>query len=618
MIGVGDQCSVFPGNGLSDFQRKLVLADRTEDQEDGGVVIQPDPAIVIKTLILKERRNHLPLDDCVDDSYLPRTLSSIYAASSDSDADNSETNDDIKGKAKDTKVFLNICTHPLIAVPGKRKGLDEGAGKEVDGWRLPMSLGELRPCYDKMGRTAIAADCVLNPSVVREMNSDSNYFHCVCDVIVQCASRKFRQTWFGGHDLDTRFKVPKMKYAGYVDEITGLPAMPEGDKPINGSVAKQRVKGHGGKSSIIEEFDCSPSERRSNNGAEDSAVATVSLEYTKADGCRIELYISYNQNLIPLFDFLTLASELDEIVPRCQPSSTLREIIKSPKLKSSDKDGCFHVSQRLVAPIPIDTAVFLNAVAESVVNPAETCDERTENRLDQFSIIAKCSIKSNTPTSSNHATIPTVELSAFTLFVSSVECVLPFPVDVTQTTIACNGGNGVIEIRMPILQYSGPDPGTRQWELQKAFSGGDVGTTVDGRTVSRYSDLGGRTSEKAHLLGNSSGNSILGTYFQDVDDEDEDIDNSQPLAEDAFHSCDVLSRHFLHQQEEERRARRGARNENGRDGADVEYMNVDEIRGNQSSAKNAGVSPTLKVAENVLKNRLHDHYCREFFVMGLV
>ena len=203
----------------------------------------------------------------------------------------------------------------------------------------------------------------------------------------------------------------------------------------------------------------------------------------------------------------------------------------------------------------------------------------------------------------------TVELSAFTLFVSSVECVLPFPVDVTQTTISSDARNGVTDFRMPILQYSGPDPGTRQWELQKAFSGGDVGTTVD---------FGGRTSEKAHLLGNSSGNSILGTYFQDADDEDEDIDNSQPLAEDAFHSCDVLSRHFLHQQEEERKARRGAGNENGRDGADVEYMNVDEIRGNQSSAKNAGVSPTLKVAENVLKNRLQDHYCRDFFVMGLV
>ena len=90
MIGVGDQCSVFPGNGLSDFQRKLVLADRSEDQEDGGVEIQPDSAgIVIKTLVMKGRQNHLPLDDCVDDSYLPRTLSSIYAASSDSDADNS-------------------------------------------------------------------------------------------------------------------------------------------------------------------------------------------------------------------------------------------------------------------------------------------------------------------------------------------------------------------------------------------------------------------------------------------------------------------------------------------------------------------------------------------------
>ena len=137
ILGVSDQSGIFPDGGISDFERKLIVDDCTEEQQD-GTVITPDPTgIVIKTLLMKEKHNQLPIDDCLDDSYLPRTLSSIYSASQNNVAVGPETND--------TKVFLNICTHPLIAVPGKRKGLDEGSGKEVDGWRLPMSLGELRP-----------------------------------------------------------------------------------------------------------------------------------------------------------------------------------------------------------------------------------------------------------------------------------------------------------------------------------------------------------------------------------------------------------------------------------------------------------------------------------------
>ena len=77
---------------------------------------------------------------------------------------------DNKGK-DDTKVFLNICTHPLIVVPGQRKGLDEQTGKEIDGWRLPMSMGDLCPCYDRLGNVAILADCIFNPKVVREMRT---------------------------------------------------------------------------------------------------------------------------------------------------------------------------------------------------------------------------------------------------------------------------------------------------------------------------------------------------------------------------------------------------------------------------------------------------------------
>ncbi len=595
MLGISD---VFPDDGMSDFQRKLIVDDRTEEQQD-GIVITPDPTgIVIKTLLMKEKHNQIPI------------LSSIYSASQNNVAVTPESND--------TKVFFNICTHRLIAVPCKRKGLDEGSGKEVDGWRLPMSLGELRPCYDKMGKTSIAVDCVLNPSVVREMNTDSNYFHSVCDLIVRCASRKFGRTWFDGHNLDTRFKLPKMKYAGYVDETTGLPAISHDAQPVNGSVAKQRVKAHGGKLSIIEEIDCTHYTHNDSGNKVSVTMVSPGIKVSQArdvNGYCIELYITYNQCMTPLYDFLRLASELDIIVPLGQPSDTLRGIIKSPKLKKLDEDKSLHDSQRLIAPIPLNTIFFHSAGGESMSNTAETCNGSTGRNFDQFGIIAKCSIRSSIQKMEHMAITPTVELSAFTLFVSGEECRLPFPVDTHQTSVASNPRTGHIEIRMPVLQCSGPDPGTLQWELQKAFRVRDAGATVDEKAVN---SPGGRTGEIAQLLGHSAGGTTFDTYFRDYDDDAEEYDyDSQPLPEDTFHLQDVLSRHFLHQQEEERSARKSTMTDNSRDGADVEFIDLDEIRQKQASAKEDGVSSTFKVAKNVLRNHLHDHFCKGF-VMDLV
>ena len=62
-----------------------------------------------------------------------------------------------------------------------------------------------------LANAAIAADCILNPAVVREMISDPNHLHFVCDLVVQCASRKFGHAWFGGRDLDRRFKVRDLR-----------------------------------------------------------------------------------------------------------------------------------------------------------------------------------------------------------------------------------------------------------------------------------------------------------------------------------------------------------------------------------------------------------------------
>ena len=280
--------------------------NNSQPEEGEGVVITPDPSgIVIKTRLTKQTHFSFGDDGQSNDSYVPPSLSSIYANSQNSSVNVSDSADTHNNNKEETKVFLNICTHPLISVPGQRKGLDEQTGKEIDGWRLPMSVGELRPCYDKMGNAAIVADCILNPRVVREMNSDSNHFHFVCDLVVQCASRKFGRTWFGGLELDRRFKLPKMKYAGYVDEATGLPiGMPNEQNDgmtvqQKAVVAKQRVKGHGGKSLMIEEVESCPSSADARSGQEGTASLTAdddakASRVNSGAGFRIELFICNN------------------------------------------------------------------------------------------------------------------------------------------------------------------------------------------------------------------------------------------------------------------------------------------------------------------------------------
>eukprot|EP01082_Thalassiosira_pseudonana_P009925 g8972.t1 g8972 contig34:548426-549238(-) len=240
---------VLPGSSLN--------ANKANAEE--GVVITPEPSgIVIKTRLLKTNADAFSLGESTNEPYVPQSVSTIAGASPDEQQ---------AVGFGDSKVFINICTHPLIALPVQRKGLDDETGKEVDGWRLPMSMGELRPCYDKNGQSAIVADCILNPKILQDMQADSRHMHFVVDLTIQAATRKFINTWFGGKELDRRYKLPKMKYAGYVDETTGLPILPRAkdgdiseiasafDITQRPSIAKQRVRGDGGKPLLIEEVD---------------------------------------------------------------------------------------------------------------------------------------------------------------------------------------------------------------------------------------------------------------------------------------------------------------------------------------------------------------------------
>jgi hypothetical protein len=568
--GIGDEGIIVPGATSTSTRCATARASGGGGDKD-GIIIAPDPSgIVIKTrLASKGREGHSTLFENGDlnDEYVPPSLLGICDIGSRIE-DGEECRDD------GTKVFLNICTHPLIAKPAQRKGLDESTGEEIDGWRLPMSMGDLRPCYDKMANAAIVADCILHPEIVGEMKADPERLYFVCDLVIQCASRKYGRAWFGGRQLDRRYKLPKMKYAGYVNEATGLPIVyqssqssahgHDGPDAPKAAVARQRVKGSGGKSCIIEEIDSSTSRPKSLASAEVPPRIEVANAMENAR-VRIELFIDAggcNRDM-PLFDFLSLVAEMDGIVSPGQPSLMLRGIIKSPAITFCEKNENVDKSQLLKAPIPSNVMTFAH-------------DGSGFDALDDRSWIIVAKI--------NVPTIPTVDLSPFLLSVSTgskTECVLPYPVDIRKADITYNSGNGALEIRMPLLRSAlnvddGPDPGTRQYEIQYAISDRHDKTTYRG---ARNDDVARRRCDSNLTPGHDSAARGFKVGLYSLGDNTVDVEvDAQRLPEDAFHSQDALSRHMLWQQKDEREKRRGsAESSRGRDGADTEYINVDDF-----------------------------------------
>jgi hypothetical protein len=160
---------------------------------------------------------------------------------------------------------------------------------------------------------------------------------------------------------------------------------------------------------------------------------------------------------------------------------------------------------------------------------------------------------------------------------------------------------------MPILRSArdfeqNADPGTRQWEIQNAFRR---------KSNDKGEEKGKDTShpKEAALLGSSYldifDHTLLevGTSGNDCEDDD---DSSRPLPEDAFHSQDILSKHLLKKQEEERNAQK--QKCISREGADVEHVNdfkPGEMLKNEDETTTRGdESSLLSKAEEVLKLHL--------------
>lgn len=104
-------------------------------------------------------------------------------------------------EAVESKYFLNVCSHEAVGELAMAKQLDD-QGKEVEGVRVPVSIGPEREDEDNKGDKCFVIDCVVNPKVL-EGDRDA-----LCDLAIAYAEQKYEL------ELDRKFKLPRLKYKG--------------------------------------------------------------------------------------------------------------------------------------------------------------------------------------------------------------------------------------------------------------------------------------------------------------------------------------------------------------------------------------------------------------------
>jgi len=95
------------------------------------------------------------------------------------------------------KVFLNICSHPIIDAPEEKELPDMPDDQQV-GLRIPLSLGNPRPDFDKSnshleGQICTVYDIILNPDVTNKTKVDVTYRTLLLELCVAYIQQKHQQ-----------------------------------------------------------------------------------------------------------------------------------------------------------------------------------------------------------------------------------------------------------------------------------------------------------------------------------------------------------------------------------------------------------------------------------------
>ncbi|KAG2433462.1 hypothetical protein HXX76_008519 [Chlamydomonas incerta] len=130
------------------------------------------------------------------------------------------------------KVFINVCSHDRVTAPGgwsngvmpdevaaaleklQNAGGDAGAANmspgEVEALRFPLACGAPRADTDRKGLPCTAIDVVFNSDVVRAAAAARKLKAMLIEMSLGWVGNKL------GGELDSRYKLPKMRYKGEV------------------------------------------------------------------------------------------------------------------------------------------------------------------------------------------------------------------------------------------------------------------------------------------------------------------------------------------------------------------------------------------------------------------
>ncbi len=447
------------------------------------------------------------------------------------------------------KVFVNVCYHDAIEKMSTKKKLD-GNGKEVEGLNLPLAMGPLRNCKDKNGNICQVVDTIIHPSVENDM-LDEDYtgskMDFVCQVLLQCFDKKYKEL----APLDRKYKLPRMKYFGYINATSG---QIERKLSKNAEICKQYVRDIKSKPRIEEIKRCSP---RSNICPDENPIKKlpplefhVSLQTTNGNEIQLKEYLADNTSGL---------INWDGIIPFCLDVCTGED------------------SRHVISRVNLVASVEELEVASTTVQVSAFALYMTSSKF------------------------------------SRTQCILPFCVDWKKVQCNYHKDKSQLIVSAVVFRnsiYHSADVGTQPWLVTKALSMGDSNKSTKDSIIREQSTL-----EYLHKNVKEDDDPFhLRSPFPWKNTADIASKRPKNhLPEDQFHSKDTMSQYIMQQQEEERQEKlkksEEDRKERERDNS-IEFVNAQDFkRGGKYCSKNSNISnnidseheKALKNAEAILK-----------------
>jgi len=438
--------------------------------------------------------------------------------------------------AIEDKLFINVCYHDALEQPATKKKLDDN-GKEVEGLNLPLSMGPIRKCSDKAGNECMVVDAIIHPSVQDDMEEDKtgSKRDFVCQVLMQCFDQKYKDF----APLDQKYKLPMVKYFGYVDVRTGQVARKMSEDT---EVCKQFVRDTRSKPKIEEVVGSLP-----------KTESSIGKSSTK-DGHKVPA-----PDLSPLsFNVSVQLSNGTEM--------TMHEFLDAIKNVAKDEHDLKILNSIWDGSLPL------------LINP-DAYPESTVAR-----VILKTTVTKLDWSSTN------IHVSAFALHASSSSfgrsnCILPFCVDSQNVVCIYNQETSEMSISAAVLATSmcdGADVGSQPWLLAKALSVDKMEPNTAHTRIRNEKESKDRGAELITCIEGLDPYQLQSPFpWKRSNETNKQTEKKMDLAEDRFHMKDSISQYMMQQQDEERKEKIGKsekeRQERKSDGS-MEYVSAQDFK----------------------------------------